>query len=71
MIKRPNSKWDNYKEAYTNNQVILGRNSKCFGHEKPFLAKLKVQGLEELLDIFQIPEEQNILRARIISDETC
>jgi len=31
---------------------------------------MKAQGLEELLDIFQIPE-QNILRASRISDEAC
>jgi hypothetical protein len=43
------------EETHTNNQVILRRNSECFRHEKPFLPKVKVQGLEELLDIFQIP----------------
>jgi hypothetical protein len=45
------------QETYTNNQVILRRNSECFRHEKPFLPEVKVQGLEELFDIFQIPGE--------------
>jgi len=70
MIKGLTVKYDQCKETYTDDQEILGRNSECFRHEKPFFPKMKAQGLEELLDIFQIPE-QNISRASRISDETC
>lgn len=52
------------KETHTNNQVILRRNSECFRHEKPFLPKVKAQGLEELLDIFQIPGKESNVKDR-------
>jgi len=52
------------KETHTNNQVILKRNSERFRQEKPFLPKVKVQGLEELLDIFQIPGEESNFKDR-------
>lgn len=60
------------KETHTNNQVILRRNSERFRHEKPFLPKVKVQGLEELLDIFQIPgEESNVKDRQSIQRHSC
>jgi hypothetical protein len=53
---------DECKEMYTNDDIILRRNSECFGHDKPFFPKMKVQGLEELFDIFQIPGDQAIVK---------
>lgn len=49
-------------KTYTNDQVIIWKNGERSGHDKPSFPKMKVHGLEELFDIFQIPEYHKIIR---------